>query len=252
MNKSKILFIVEGKCEKKIYEHLGRLFSLSASYFSFNTDIYALYSRMKKDDFNLDIISLILELPNVSENDKNIIRKEKPFAYIYLIFDLDIQRDLDNFGEYLSKVSEMIKYFNNETDLGKLYVNYPMFEAYRDCKIDDFDSLEERKIFLSEIKEYKKIVNKRGFDKKKGNLKTIKIVNKLISMNVYKANYIVSGTYQKPSAYQNYQQNLSQDNIFKSEKNAILEKKYIWVLNSGLFIILDYFGKIFFEKEIHN
>ena len=57
----------------------------------------------------------------------------------------------------------MIDFFNNETENGKLYVNYPMMESYKDC--DDFfdEQYQNREVSLKTLfsHKYKQQVSQR-------------------------------------------------------------------------------------------
>lgn len=252
MNKAKILFIVEGKvAEKRLCKHISQSFSLSSRSFSVCGNIHMLYQKIKALDFNINIVDFVASLPEISKEDKETIEREKPFAFVYLIFDYDPQHyDLakkENVERGLSDIGEMIGYFNDETDptIGKLYVNYPMFESFRDCSLSDPSSLQERTVRLKDCSKYKMVVGERGFQANVSKLSK-EDINKLISMNVCKANYISTKKYSEPS-YSEYQHVASQESVYSAERTAIIENGYVSVLHSSLFIVVDYFGKKFFE-----
>lgn len=58
------------------------------------------------------------------------------FSEIYLIFDFDCQApQYDD-----EKLQIMLDFFDNETEHGKLYINYPMIESFKHFKsIPDLD-----------------------------------------------------------------------------------------------------------------
>ena len=141
MDNPKILFIVEGSVrEKQLYKKITKEMGISADIFAVCANIHMLYTELKKEEFHLNIDDFLLTLDGVSEEDKGVIRKQRPFTYIYLMFDLDLQHyniaDYKNIERGLQDVREMLLKFNNETDptIGKMYINYPMVESYRDCK----------------------------------------------------------------------------------------------------------------------
>lgn len=209
-----------------------------------------LYKEIKKYGFDINIVDFILSLPSISIEDKEMIKREKPFAYIYLIFDYDPQHyDLSkptNVNRGLNDLFEMLSFFNNETDptIGKLYINYPMIESFRDCSLKDKESLKERKINLKDCSKYKEIVNKRGFQTNIYKL-TNENINYLINMNLCKANYILENKYEEPT-YNEYMALISQENIFHKEKELILKEGTISILHASFFIFVDYFGKSYF------
>lgn len=151
MNKN-ILLIVEGdKTEKEFFKRIEELLNEKLkchfNIYSFKTNIYTLYNKIKKDDYYLNIQDVLIEMNEEYRNEL----EEKSFSDVYLIFDLDAQHTRINetrsYDEIIkdntSIVSEMIKHFDNETDptKGKLYINYPMMESFKDCdSLTFFDS----------------------------------------------------------------------------------------------------------------
>lgn len=133
-----ILIIVEGsKTEPNFFNRLSDVFGLKFDIYCLETNIYSLYKKMKEIDFNGDIKDVLSE---IHQDKKEMLSKK--FAYTYLIFDCDAHHSRKNESrtqeeivlDNLAKLSEMAKYFIDETDpsKGKLYINYPMMESYRD------------------------------------------------------------------------------------------------------------------------
>ena len=95
-------------------------------------NVYMLWSKMKDDSFETDIVEVLREnVPKAREALKGYTRDS--FSEVYLFFDFDehtnnIPKGADN----LSVLAEMLEQFDNETELGKLYISYPMIEALRD------------------------------------------------------------------------------------------------------------------------
>ena len=54
------------------------------------------------------------------------------FAEVYYFFDFDEHSNNLNNTENVNALGEMLSRLDNETDVGKLYVSYPMVEALRD------------------------------------------------------------------------------------------------------------------------
>ena len=136
MSEKNILLIVEGeRREKEFFNQVSKTFGLEFTIYTYKTNIYSLYSRLKNYDFNADIIGVLRELNSKQPNE---VFLDKRFAYVYLIFDFDIQHnsqpglfDYFNLKKNINQLKEMANYFNNETDptIGKLYINFPMFES---------------------------------------------------------------------------------------------------------------------------
>ena len=256
MSNGKILFIVEGeRTERQLCNYLSQTLNLQSKIFSVRCNIHMLYSKIKDLDFNINIVDFLKTL-NCDPEEQKMLENEAPFGLIYLIFDYDPQhynlkkeeKIKSNIKRGLDDVEQMINYFTNETDptVGKMYINYPMVESYRDCVLSDLNSFSERKMFIKDCSSYKKIVNDRGFKKKLNQLTQNELSN-LFYMNICKANLITENDYSKPS-YEHYISNCSQSKLLNGEAKLILNEQEFYVINSIFFIFVDYFGKKFFEK----
>ena len=145
-DRSNILFVVEGrKRERQLVERLAEVFGFSAKLYTVNGNIYSLYQAVKKDPY-AEIVQVLLGMDN-SESDKTILANK--FTDIFLVFDCDAQHTMnrDEVSSMSPKeiaqrnmmlIGEMAERFDESTDplRGKLLVNYPMVESFRDC--DDF------------------------------------------------------------------------------------------------------------------
>lgn len=154
-NKENILFIVEGeKSEPNLIRHLQRTFKIENQFdvFSYETSIYELYDDLSKDKY-LDILLLLKE----KTTDQSIrIKLSNKFSKIYLLFDFDPHyHKFDN-----EKVKLMLGWFNDSTDGGKLYINYPMIESFRHLNQMPDIKFMKRTVKQSEILEYKSVINK--------------------------------------------------------------------------------------------
>ena len=127
-SKAKILILVEGaKTDVRLMEHIFQAYGINAKYeiVSYGTNIYVLYNEVFRDGKpeDMDILQILRE--REQDKAKKLIF-EQNFTDILLIFDLDPQDP--QFSE--NKISAMMKYFVESTDMGKLYLNYPMIEAF--------------------------------------------------------------------------------------------------------------------------
>ncbi len=131
-NKCNTLFIFEGEhTEDKIVARLEKHFmgKSIAVKCVFGGDIYQLYQRIKNEDFDVDIVSLLKERSEANNKELDGYDNDS-FSYIYFFFDYDAHATKADDD----KISELIKYFDNETDKGKLFISYPMVEAIRHFK----------------------------------------------------------------------------------------------------------------------
>ena len=137
--KKKILFVVEGAGRE-----IGIFNNLSNVFFSHNSDviaipipagmnIYMLYNVMEKDGFETDVVEVLREKVVIA---KEILKpyKRDDFAEIYFFFDFDEHSNNLAEGDNIAALKKMLGVFDNETELGKLYISYPMVEALRDFK----------------------------------------------------------------------------------------------------------------------
>lgn len=133
-----ILFVFEGKRrEPDIFRTLEHLFFPKGQNIicSFGNNIYELYRRMKELEGDGDLVSLLRELNrDKPENPFSPDVKSSDFSEIFLFFDYDFQNRNITLEEMNKQISEMLELFSDETDQGKLYINYPMIEAIRYTK----------------------------------------------------------------------------------------------------------------------
>ncbi len=249
MVEQNILFIVEGENkEKAFFEKISGEFGLNSAIYAYKTNIYALYSEMKSYDFNADIISIL----KTKARKEELTILNKKFAYIYLIFDYEIQHNTSH-GDFefnkvqinADKIKEMADYFVNETDptIGKLYINFPMFESYKD--IDDFndESFANRICLFKDIQKYKekvgcrKIANTRIDKMKSDEFKALSL------LNLKKLNFLMKNVFEKPNinSYRNFKM---RDLVQKENEFVFSEKHFVSVINTSCLFIVDYFGLI--------
>ncbi len=143
--KAKIAFVIEGtKTEPLLIQNIKNTFfeknDVVPIMLPTCTNIYALCNRIKEDDYETDIIELVIELSKNQSvkrvDQKNDIdfrtMKKSDFSEIYLFFDYDgHNNNLPNDKDVNETLSEMLDVFNNETELGKMYISYPMIESIK-------------------------------------------------------------------------------------------------------------------------
>ena len=147
---TKILFIFEGeKSEKQITNNLIQFFLNENSVVTcaYCTTIYKLFAEISEDKY-LDTFSLLKEIKANKEILKGFNRSD--FAEIYMFFDYD--GHVTNASD--EKLQNLLGFFNEETEKGKLYINYPMVEALK--HIEDFDTFKDLKVACKENIGYKK------------------------------------------------------------------------------------------------
>lgn len=244
---SNVLIIVEGlKTEPNFFKSLAKVFGLNFEIYCLETNIYSLYKKMKEIDFNGDIKDILSE---IHPEKKEMLSKK--FAYTYLVFDCDAHHAGENESRTqeeivfanLDKLSEMANYFIDETDpsIGKLYINYPMMESYRDC--DNYFENEYASAIISILKlsSYKNHVAKKKLCSKHIDKYTKEQFSLLILQNLYKFNLICVHKWEKPN-YKEYLEFSNSANILSKERTLAIKDKVLSVINTSLFMITDYFG----------
>ncbi len=249
-----LLFILEGETVERNFLKfvLDKSIDLGEyNYYTFNTTIYTLYEQMTFDNSERDIIGT-LKKNELREDRINELEKLKGIVFtdIYLIFDFD-----PHVPQYSKeKIIKMDEFFNNATENGKLYINYPMIESFKHIKSkEDYEFLDRSfsfEVLQNEDGEaYKKLVkSESGFINPAWyNDEAFKFI---ISMHLTKAQKLVS----------NKLEEISRNEYNKLTSRAILEKQLeilekhdiIQVLNTSLFIIIDYNKTEFFANNYVN
>lgn len=231
---AKILVIVEGeKTDVRLMKHLLRTYGLDKKHaiVSYNTNIYTLYNDMFRDDDpeSYDILQ-VLKSRESDEDKKRIFDEE--YSDILLIFDFDpqdVQYDK-------KKIIYMQEYFSESSDMGKLYINYPMVEAFYHMKsIPDIEYI-ERKVTKAELKAkgYKKRVHEETFggDYRKF-AETRNDCNTVIKHNIEKAFRILK---KEPEP----EQIPSLTKLVRAQTDLYEKDDWLYVLCTCVFYIVDY------------
>lgn len=132
----KILIIVEGaRKEVRLLEKLSELYLVvNKQVVSYGANIYDLYSVLEsyfgeefENDESFDLLLALRERECAGRNNpeqKKLL--EGKYSDILLIFDFE--RQDHRFTE--EKIRKLMKFFNDSIETGRLYLNYPMVEAF--------------------------------------------------------------------------------------------------------------------------
>lgn len=162
--RSQTLLIVEGNHEKnELFRLLFRCFPemkiSMEDIWIYGTNIYMLYDDIVKE-YGEEWEEDDIDLPFVISKKQGMapLRYKDDFTNIILVFDYE--RHDTNFAE--EKIIRMQKCFMDSTDMGKLYINYPMIESYQHLRSLPDEEYADRKISVSlqPGKRYKAIVRK--------------------------------------------------------------------------------------------
>lgn len=176
----KILIITEGQEEERLFssivESINELMDEDYEIVKFNNPIYELYELIKDDKY-FDIVHYLQIL--YARNNKEV--SNDVFSQVYLVFDYDPQ-----YHKYSDEIiSEMLKVFNNETENGKLYINYPMVEAAYHLRSEYDKDFYTSRVELDKISSdnYKKLVNSESYIQKSN-------LNRAVIKNMIKQHYL--------------------------------------------------------------
>lgn len=130
----------------------------------YESNVYNLYEKIVSD-YGSDCEEQDIDLPMSVSKWKNYpyeLSKEN-FTNIILIFDYE--RHDPYFSE--EKICKLQNYFSDITDVGQLYLNYPMVESYLDYNEFDYDAFKNKifKAHVSKGNEYKHQVSKSKLSK---------------------------------------------------------------------------------------
>lgn len=240
MKNRNILLIVEGEItEVEVFNKISALFfdrKTKLIFYPYKSNIYSLYQKIKEYD---ELTSTIEILKEIAPNKKMRSVLNINFSEIYLIFDFDPQEPA--YSDV--KIKELTSLFDNETEFGKLYINYPMMESFRDHNNFDLMDYLSRSISLENLtsNNYKKFIIENGYKKNLDKL-TIRHFKKLSKLNITKANYIINNNKEMPN-FNDYYNISNQKSILDKQ---IIQKKSqnrIYVLNTCMMFIVDYFSK---------
>ena len=180
-----ILLVFEGEVtEYKVYELLQKhgLGIGKEILTTFKAEIYQLYKQIIEDDADLFLL--------LQEKDKSLCSISKDnISAIFLFFDFDCHatQAVDE------KVGELINYFNNETEDGKLFVSYPMVEAFKYFKqcsdLEDFLNLHVVRDKVCDFKEFSHSISNHA---KTWQKMTKEDCQGLLKLHCIKANYLVN------------------------------------------------------------
>lgn len=231
--KRKILVLVEGaKTDVALMERLFSIYQIDFKYeiVSYCTNIYTLYKEMFEDNDpdDMDLLQLL------KSRELDLVKKtlfDESYSDILLIFDLDPH----DFGFTPEKIRHMAKYFVESSDVGKLYINYPMVEAfYHMTSIPDLN-FNTYNATLNELSAgtYKARVNRenRNHDYRKF-AATKEECNIVIRQNISKA-WLVVGDPEDDMPP-------SQAEILNTQLNSIQNENRVAVLSTCAFFIPEY------------
>lgn len=244
MNKIKrrLLFICEGMIDEPAF--IKKLMSEAFPHFAYDiytykTNIHILADKLASDypDFdsgNTDI-RLILSAMESDESAKHML--ERDYSDIILAFDFDPHHT----GSRFDIVRRMLSYYVDTTDMGKLYINYPMMQSLK-----HFKSLPDPEYLFRNASpvDYKKLVDNESWctDIRKY---TYSIFVSIAVHNICKLSCILSGINSLPDA--SIYIGFHSTSIFDKEEKQFNATGEVSVLNTLILFVVDYNPSQFFN-----
>ena len=258
----KALVIVEGAdAEPRLLRQLASAckLDLEMEIVPVRFNIHQLYQLLAAADFQADIRKILAGLPTVPDGQKALLSSTR-FAYTYLMYDADLQHRYpgeealpieDVVRGNLEKLEKMTAYFTDETDpsVGRLYVNWPMVESYRDC--DDFfdPAFRDNFVALADLNSYKAIVGRRKHASLNLSKYDESAFRSLMRMNIHKIASLSSNVWSMPS-YLDYLALSTSASIFHAQQQHIAATSTLGVLNTTILLPLDYYGEPYYVSVV--
>ncbi|MBO4695199.1 MAG: hypothetical protein J5656_04675 [Clostridia bacterium] len=243
------IFICEGERDLGYFGNVQNIFFKDADFriisLSAKLNIYMLYQILKKDE-NLDLIELLREDPDNAKKLDGVTRQQ--VSETYMFFDLDIQQaNLKKLTNPIQVIRELLDFFNNETENGKMYLSYPMVEALRDYKEGYCDSITGCIVDRKNIKDYKTLTgaNPKTAETKKYDKNKWKNILNIFQMRIkclFELDDFIETYYRK---------HITPSTIFDQEYSSYLPET-VFVLSAFPEFILDYFSTNFWKSVIKD
>ena len=249
----KVLFITEGPIDElhllmSICSDLGMVTKQTAFY-SYKTDFHQFARLMLPNNSSQvdEALDVLLTLKSQEKNADNIKILSEKYTDIFIIFDLDPHAIRTEF----KKIRALASFFTDSSDMGRLFINYPMMQSYRHLKhLPDID-FKERKVTISQIKNYKNLVTQEALPEliKTHHYNHIQLYE--IACHHYcKREKMLGREY---AITPNSKYDSTEDLKILDMQLADIEKnKQCSVLNTSVLIFLEYRPKQFFSEVIRH
>ena len=158
-----------------------------------------------------------------------------------MVFDFEPQQDVPRF----ELIRKLLNFFNNSTEAGKLYINYPMMQSYRHFNTLPNPEFKNTTISKKDAKSYKKIV---GEVSKFQNIDhhSYGLFISLAYHHLLKLNFILTGKFELPN--KDFVYNWNQVDLFDIQYKMLKEEGYIYVINTFALFVVDYNPTEFYNQ----
>ena len=245
------IFIVEGEVAeptliKKIFDTFLPA-DATFEFYSYKTNLHTLAEHIEAyypdfDDY-VDVLGVLRELEQDAEQKAILSGK---YTDIFYIFDFEPH----NHTLHYDTIAKLFDHLNDSTDQGKLFINYPMLESYKHLRRMPDHAFKDRTVSLEDCLSYKQLIDNESAyqDLRALNYQTL---TSLIVHHLRKANYILTDRYELPEkdAFLDW----NHQAILDHERTLVEQEKRVSVLNTCMFVIVDYQPSNFFKNvQIHT
>ncbi len=164
-----------------------------------------------------------------------------------MFFDFDLhENNLPSGKDSLDVLKDMINFFNNETENGKLYISYPMVEALYDYKEKKCDPYTLCLYPISDLVNYKRRARENNnhasihYTKDEIWREIIRVFGMRLRclFNIEQLEYYF------------FKNSISTYDIFFAQKQMVLKKNSVLILSAFPEFLLDYFKKDFWNTHV--
>lgn len=257
MNKDKqkkIMIIYEGeKTEENLFKSISQYFFAERAEILLVTlpaacNLYMLWTKLREDNFDTDVIGVLKEMNSgISERLSGLSITD--FSEVYLFFDYDGHHN--NIPKKLGgndPLREMLMTFNNETELGKLYISYPMVESIKEISV----GAQDYRTFYLPLEECNGYKEKVGGLSDYGDFRHITKEMWYVACNASRKRASIIVSYKEEKDYNDFITKMSQEKIYDAQKEKFVEaNRVIGILNSLPLFLVEYYDETFW-KMIQN
>ena len=250
MANNRVLFIVEGANDevsfvKRLLEKYGGMqeYEVYPYKCTIHTLAQILYNEYPDFEENEIDIQLVLRSKERDKNQRELLSQK--YRDIFLIFDFEPHHNLPHFDT----VRRMLLYFNDSSDHGKLFINYPMMQSYKHFPSLPDDSFAQRRVTIQDCLHYKQLVGEYSSYTDINQYNHTTFVSLMVH-HIRKANYILTGQYLLPTADEYMKWNFV--DIFDIQCSLMNSGDPIFVINTCIMIPVDFAPNRFFELVSHK
>lgn len=264
--KKQIAVIVEGgKREVQYWDSLSAFFFPKTAFdilpLSVNGNLFMLYAELNKD-LDLDVIEVVRERSQLA---KDLLdgKTRDDFEEVYLLMDFDPQAyEYKNNPSVIRDkplcdiVEEMLQFFSNETEFGKLYISYPMCEALRDAKEGECGAHYRCTVPVQDIRNHK-YKNETGTSAYSDHTKFLaKTWKMLVAIFLHRCGCLFQDGIEPEKLLSWYKQTViggteergvSPLDVFRKERMRFEMQNEVFVLSAFPEFLLDYFKQEFWK-----